>query len=165
MSKVRKIEKLSRVALATVNPFPTPRRLKGSKAAGLAYERKFAKALPSLVKGTPLERHTVLWGQWLEFLDCNGKGFAQPDFFLLPPDAIGVGYILETKLSLNTRGWYQLEKLYNPLLSMLYPKVEWKLIQVCKNMRPGFAAYAVLDLFDPLNSPIPEVGIWHWTGF
>jgi len=165
MSGVRRIKDLKWVEVSKTNPFPAPRRLKGSKAAGIAFERKFGKALPGLLQGTPFHAHSVHPGIWLEFEDGSGKGFAQPDFFLLPPEGDILqpqyGIIFETKLSINTRGWFQLEKLYRPLLRKLYG-VDFKLVLVCKNLRPGFSEYPLLDCIDTLTTELPEKSIWQW---
>lgn len=167
MTQVRKIIRLEEVALASSNPYPAPRKLKGSKAAGIAYERKFGRLLPELISQTPFSAHGIHQAVWLEFTDATGKGFAQPDFFLLPPaDSVlgpDFGIILETKLSINTRGWFQLEKLYLPLLRKLY-KIDFKLVLVCKNMRPGFSEYPMLDAVEPLVRDLPEKSVWQWLG-
>lgn len=167
MSQVRKIKGLVSAEFATTPPFPAPRRLKGSKAAGLAYERKFGKALPDLLRDSPFGEHKIQGGRWLEFEDSAGKGFAQPDFFLLPPGgdvlAPDFGLIFENKLSINTRGWYQLEKLYLPLLRHIY-RIDFKLVLVCKNLRPGFSEYPILDVIQPLTRDLPQKSIWHWMG-
>lgn len=167
MAQVRKIIGLEEAGLAQASPYPVPRKLKGSKAAGLAYERKFGKALPGILEGTPFAQHSIHAGQWIEFRDAAGAGFAQPDFYLLPPlDSIllpDFGIILETKLSINTRGWFQLEKLYLPLLRKIY-RIDFKLILVCKNMRPGFSEYPMLDVIEPLVRDTPAKSVWQWLG-
>lgn len=163
MTRVRKIVMLQEVEIAKTNPYPKPRRLKGAKAAGIAFERKFHRALPSLLKDSAFEKHDIRAGEWLEYTDRYGKGYAQPDFYLLPPKDSGLaGIIIETKLSLNTRGFFQLEQLYYPLLCKLYPDVEWKKLQVCKNMKPGFGEYPQLPLAKPFHSEVPDLGIWHY---
>ena len=82
----------------------TPR--KGTKAAGLAYERALATALGSAA------RH----GPWFEFEDRNGLGHCQPDFLLRKGDQI---LVLEAKLTTTREAWAQLEWLYFPVLECL----------------------------------------------
>lgn len=165
---VRHLKWVRELPAASPPPFPKPRRLKGSKAAGIAYERKFGRALPGLACGTPFEKFKLHSGIWLEFADGRKEGWAQPDFFLLPPEDSNplhpdFGLILETKLSINARGWQQLEKLYLPLLRHLY-KIDFKLILVCKNLRPGFSEYPILDSVEPLARDLPDKSIWQWLG-
>lgn len=158
---------LKEVNLAETAPWPKPKRLTGAKAAGLAFERKLGKALPGILASSPFSDFQICQGVWLEFQDSSGRGFAQPDFFLLPPtDSIlapQFGLLLECKLSLTARGWMQMEKLYLPLLRRLY-RIDFKMIQVCKNLRPGFTQYPILDCIEPLSRDIESKSIWQYLG-
>jgi len=89
--------------------FAKPRRLRGSKAAGLTYERKLAKVLP---KGT---KH----GQWFAYSVDGKVKFCQPDFLLLGRSELAV---LEAKLADVTAASEQLRGLYVPVLRAAYGK-------------------------------------------
>ena len=89
-----------------------PKKVKGLKAKGLAYERRVGRWLMANYDGA--ER-----ADWISYFDNNGIGKAQPDFLIKRPDFI---LCLEVKLKENTTGYTQLEKLYIPLLKHIYRK-------------------------------------------
>lgn len=97
------------------------KRARGAKAAGLRYERALAKALPGA-------RH----GQWIEFFDANGHGWAQCDFLL---SRRGELVVLEAKYSWVVEGHLQLELLYLPLLEKVLGQRPLGIV-VCKNLTP-----------------------------
>ncbi len=69
--------------------------------------------------------------QWLQFVDANGPGFAQPDFYFVRPDSV---LCIECKLTQHPVAWEQLRGLYAPLLEKLYARPV-VCVQVCKNLR------------------------------
>src|SRR5215469_252521 len=78
-------------------------RPKGAKAAGLRYERLFAKQFPE-----------ALHGQWFEYEDANGHGYCQPDVILsLLPRCL---VVFESKYTLTAEAFAQLEGLYLPVV-------------------------------------------------
>lgn len=83
------------------------RRPRGSKGAGVKFERELAKKLGAQA------RH----GQWFQFYDLNGIGFAQTDFLLFAPDAV---FCIEAKLGNISAGEEQFRELYKPLLERYY---------------------------------------------
>jgi hypothetical protein len=89
--------------------FAKARRLRGSKALGLTYERKLARVLP---KGT---RH----GQWFAYCVDGKVRFCQPDFLLVGRSELAV---LEAKLADVTAASEQLRGLYVPVLKAAYGK-------------------------------------------
>lgn len=121
------------VSLSPIGPFgkKTRNRAKGSKAQGLAYERKFGKRLRARQArfGFPGE---IFSGQWFRFKDAGGFGFAQPDFYILRADHI---ILFECKLTGKDEAWRQLRDLYSPLLEEFYSRPVI-CVQVCKNIRP-----------------------------
>lgn len=88
---------------------------------GLRYERSVAKALP-------LAQH----GQWIEFEDSAGRGWAQPDFLLRFEDK---ALILETKYTWVAEGHSQIELLYRPLIERLF-ELEVVGLVVCRTLVP-----------------------------
>ena len=118
MAKSRKIKGLKWVALADRNPYPGPRRLRGTKAAGIAFQNKVGRFLAGEIDAKRLAGK-LYSDLWLMFEDSGGNGFAQPDHFLLQPERI---VLLECKLSQNTTAWAQIEGLYKPLLEHLFQR-------------------------------------------
>lgn len=83
------------------------RRPRGAKGAGVKFERELAKRLGSAA------RH----GQWFQFLDLNGTGYAQTDLLLFSAEAV---FCLEVKLGNIEAGEAQFRELYKPLLEHIY---------------------------------------------
>ncbi len=104
----------------------SPKRVRGAKAKGLAYERKFGKYLETQRLGGKLFPH-----QWFGFIDANGEGIAQSDYFIRRRDEI---LLFECKLTQCDLAWDQLNHLYRPLLEMLFGLPVWSVL-VCKNLR------------------------------
>jgi hypothetical protein len=130
MAKSRVIDGLKWVALADRNPYPGPRRLRGSNAQGIAFQNKLGLFLEQKIR----EGHLVgkLYSDlWLMFEDRNGSGYAQPDHFILQKEQI---ILLECKLSQNSVAWKQIEGLYKPLLSHIFQRPVIG-IQAFKRMR------------------------------
>lgn len=84
---------------------PGAKRLRGTKALGIRFEKTVSKALG------PLAHH----GQWFEFWDKNGRGFCQPDIVF---SCQGNVYVLEVKLTDIEKASAQLTELYLPVVSM-----------------------------------------------
>jgi hypothetical protein len=82
-------------------------RPKGSKAAGLRYEKALAAAIPRAEHG-----------QWFEFKDLNGPGHCQMDLVIEGAKRV---VIIECKLTEVEQGQEQLEKLYFPIAKLVWP--------------------------------------------
>jgi hypothetical protein len=95
---------------------------------GLLYEKKAIASLTALFEGWPIER-----GTWIGFRD-SGKGgmrVCQPDLFVrLSPDRI---LLLEVKARHSLLAWWQLRRLYQPVLEALYPKAKIIVSEVTKS--------------------------------
>jgi hypothetical protein len=119
-------------AEASTNPHGKSRP-RGTKAMGLAYERKVAKALPKA-------RHNP----WFRFCDNSGVHFCSPDLLLLTPR---VAVVIEVKLTDTSEAWAKLLGLYKPVLELVIGREVLPMV-VVKNLRPtslnvvtsGFAA-------------------------
>lgn len=80
----------------------------------MSYQRRVGKFL---LMGVPNER--LFAGQWISFVDSNGFGYAQPDFYVVWPDFI---LCFECKLSQCPEGFSQISQLYRPLLEKIYSR-------------------------------------------
>lgn len=101
----------------------------------------------------------VKCGQWIEFRDVNGTGFAQPDFFLVGPHST---VVLESKLTETDGGYSQIAALYRPLLRHIFRRPVVGIL-VCKTLirRPDkliLAPAAVLDTTEEATY------LWHFLG-
>lgn len=100
---------------------------KGSKGAGLAFERKVHKMLGKEFRGKYLE------SPWIEYYEAGrGKKYCQPDGVIFDP-WLGKILVVECKLSFTSNAYFQMAHKYVPLLKAMYPG--WKVsgVQVCKN--------------------------------
>lgn len=144
----RQVRGLRWARLREAGPFGRSRP-RGAKAMGVRYERQLAKQLGA---GW---RH----GQWIEFEDANGRGWAQPDFILIGQRRL---VVLEAKYTWVPEAMAQLDLLYRPLCEALWglPVVGFV---VCKNLIPQIQGNLWTDLGEML-----EIGrnldCLHWIG-
>ena len=92
---------------------------RGAKREGVKYEGALAG-----LQGFAVALH----GQWFEFADASGHGFAQADF-VFQGDVV---VVVEAKLTWTPSAYVQLRKLYLPLLRGLGCKVGG--VVVCQNL-------------------------------
>jgi hypothetical protein len=133
MCRLLHIDSLEAVCFAPGDRRPSSRqKLSPAQRAGLAFQRKLAKALPfsaaerseaGISGDSSAERPILHISSWLAFRDRNGAGLAQPDIFALPlPDDSVL--LVEAKLKLTERAISeaarQVEGLYGPLLHAFY---------------------------------------------
>jgi hypothetical protein len=132
---------------------PVPKRLRGSKGAGLAFERALAHALPQA-------RH----GQWFKFVDENGAGHCCPDLLLIGSKKIAV---IECKLSNVEEGRAQIADLYLPILSFHYNRPVLGVV-ACRHLGPESVRDPVgvfASFKDALAASDGEaIPVFHWLG-
>lgn len=92
-------------------------------------------------------------GQWIEYQDINGLGYAQPDIFIVQDEVL---HLLEVKRTQTTAGWEQMEDLYEPLLQHIYGLPVHKCL-VCQNLR--WVPSCTLDSVDEVG---PEDSTLHF---
>lgn len=99
-------------------------------------------------------------GQWIEFHDANGPGYAQPDHFLALRSRI---VLFECKLTETGRGYDQLEDLYSPLLEEIYLRPVVRIL-TCKNLaRLDFSRWEVAGIREAvLTQETAKILTWHW---
>lgn len=103
----------------------TRSKMSAAQRAGLAYQKRVGKFLQPLAVGA----WVVSSGPW--FVYCCGSGprrYCQPDFLLL--DATNrTMVVVEVKIRWTDIAWWQLRKLYLPVLEVVFP--EWTFITLC----------------------------------
>jgi hypothetical protein len=137
-------------------------RPRGTKAAGLRYERRFAEFLLPL---------GVIHGQWFEFEDKNGVRYCQVD--VIYPINRQLLSVVECKYTLVDRAFDQLLDVYGPVVECAY-NLHCGLVAVFKNFsRSGAGApqgREKLMLHQDLPSATQwsvdtgEVALMHWVG-
>jgi hypothetical protein len=148
---IRRVAGLKSASLLDSRPSSIPiDRPRGSKAAGLRYERAFGAAQPHL-------RH----GPWFEFVDSSGPGYCQPDFLLDRPNSI---VLFECKLSLVSQAFDQLFGLYKPVVEATLGKEVFGIV-VTKHLRPSAGLAIVSTMHDALfQVAFGKPTVLHWLG-
>lgn len=98
-------------------------------------------------------------GRWIFFEDSNGRGFAQPDFFVALKGRV---IVFEAKLSQCESGLAQIDGLYRPLLRHLsgLPVVG---VMICKNLYVS-PYLEISDLSQALAFQANITLTYHWLG-
>jgi hypothetical protein len=145
----RRIEDLRWVQPRT-NPWPKS-RLRGSRAAGLRYQRAVARAIP-----------VARADEWFEFLDRHGVGCCSPDLILVGSRLV---FALECKLTAVPQADAQLAGLYLPVLAHHFGR-EARGIVVVRHLRPQVDLSRVrADLKSCIrDATATYFPILHWLG-
>lgn len=122
----------------------------------MSYERKVVKELARQLREGELPDGELFAGQWLVFYDARGRGFAQPDAYIVFSRAV---LAVEVKLTQTEIAEDQLQNLYRPLLERLY-KLPVHLLQVCRHLR--YERGLVESPREVLEWPRDHVSTWHW---
>lgn len=131
-------------------PAGLPRsRPRGSKGAGLRFERLVAKQFPG-----------ALHGPWFQFVDSYGVGYCQPDMVMNLKTSI---VVVECKLTDTPAAQAQLDELYFPVLRKAFD-LPVRGIIVVKNLRPTSELNKVVSHFDDALFETKFTPILHWLG-
>ena len=135
-------------------PFIAPPRTRGSKAAGVRYERRAQSVLQ--------DRYGDLYvrSPWFHFLSTTWR-WCQPDG-LLVDIARGKITIIEIKLKHTSDAWWQTRRLYEPVVKKVFPPSIWS-YAVAEVVRwyDGDVAFPEHFTFvpDPRHVPVGSLGI------
>lgn len=133
-------------------PFIKPKKVRGAKAVGLRYEHK---ALDKLERLADRAGVTFVRSPWIEYVDGTGRNWCQPDgIFLDTKNSTGV--CVEIKYKHTADSWFQLWKLYIPLLQILYPGYTFGAVEMVKWLDP---AVVFPERFDLTSSPLTVVSL------
>lgn len=130
------------------------RKVKGRRADGLRYERKAKDALLD-----KFPAHFVP-GPWLLFRSEDGPlRWCQPDGILLDMVA-GRCVVIEIKFHHTSDAWWQLWRLYIPVLRVLLPGFDFAAVEVVKWFDPAIYFPGRVMVSDPSNHlPEPYTGV------
>lgn len=132
---------------------PLPKRLRGSKAKGVAYEKKVVRELPRRL-GLSLTYH-----QWIEWTQRDGqKGFAEPEGWFELQDEI---ILIECKLTGIHFGHGQMTDTYKPLLEFLFPDKPIRCLMICRGVLPSTPGPFVNSIEEFIQSDLP-LATWHF---
>ena len=134
-------------------------RPRGVKARGISYEKACAAALQGA-----FPKSGVAHGQWFEFADANGRGYAQVDLllYIVALDQYVVG---ECKLTDVAGARQKLANFYLPIVAMAFGKrasgfVVTRHLTQLSNVRNVCATFRDA-LGAALNGGLPT---WHYLG-
>lgn len=100
---------------------------RGAKGKGLRYQSQIVKMLNE----TFLEG---IEGPWFLFNNTyNEERFTQPDWLTFD-FRTGIIYLVEIKLSRVEQAWWQLNKLYQPVLKAIFPQWDIAMVEIASNM-------------------------------
>lgn len=134
----------------------TGRRLKGIKYEVAAQKMILAK-FPQSYFVSP----------WLKFSCFKGVRWCQPDGILINLEE-GLITIVEMKYQHTTEAWWQMRKLYEPLLRAMFPAELWRIntLEVVKWFDPLVdypeQLYMLKELEDHLSIPSDQTGLHIW---
>lgn len=132
---------------------PTPKRLRGTKRLGIAYEKALAKALPSATHG-----------QWFEYRSESGPSWCQTDLLLESARRV---VVVEAKLTDLSGARQQLDELYLPVLRVAYPTKSIHAIIALRHVTNVPEDVEIWDKFSEALWAAREIGpapVFHWLG-
>jgi hypothetical protein len=140
------------VGLVWAKPCQRPKgiprsRPRGTKALGLSYERRVAKALPGAISG-----------QWFEYFDANGPGYCQMDLVLKDRGQV---WVVEVKLTDIFQGKNQLNKLYLPIARAIWGSARGAV--VVRHLSKALASDLIFENFDQAQG-FAAIPVIHWLG-
>jgi len=163
-SRLRLAGNVTDASLSPRDAFPpaTTRGIKGAKAAGIRYERK---AQSHLCAKYPL---TYVQGPWLTYrtLGHPRPYYCQPDGLFVDFER-GVVTIVEIKIKHTATAWWQLRRLYEPVLrNLLGPDLwEFSFLEIVRWYDPHVAFPQEHSLMrDPSRLNPGAFGVHIWSG-
>ena len=129
-----------------------------AKHAGVLYERKAHDHLERTLGSKYLRSPFLHW------LDDSGARTCIPDGLVLFPDR---SVIIEIKSQHMPEAWWQLRRLYEPVVRALYPDAPCQSIEVARWYDPATPFPTSVELIDDLPSfiqrrPLPGFGVYVW---
>lgn len=141
-------------------PFIKPQRIKDeSRLRGIRYERKVQDYLCRTFEG-------YIPSPWIYFRSSqfSRTRWAQPDGLLLDLER-GICTIIEIKYQHTKRAYFQLHRLYYPLLTRILRPELWsfRFLEIVRWYDPS-ASFPVIPRMSPIISDIPEgcTGVHIW---
>jgi len=132
-------------------------RYTGRRAVGIRYERKAQLYLAQRYGGSYMP------SPWLCFSTLGDVRWCQPDGLLVYPKLRRV-VVVEIKYSHTARAWWQVRKLYIPVLEKLFPGYDFRAVELVKWFDPDVTfPEATAFCPDPALVGSDHFGIHLWT--
>jgi hypothetical protein len=129
-----------------------------AQKAGIRYEAKAQVHLAALLPHYRVAPHIF-------FEDDDGWRYVVPDGLLIQPRAT---FVFEIKVRHMADSWWQLRKLYVPVLEALDPRVPVVPIEVCQSYDPAIEYPEAVQMIEDLETVVkatewPKViHVWTW---
>jgi hypothetical protein len=144
---------VERAAYGNRFPFPNGGH-SGSQKAGLRYEKAAAKYLKETFANT-------LIGRAVHFRDALGSRVCVPDAIIHCPQFV---IVVEIKLQHMPEAWWQLRKLYEPVLKHIYGSRVVACVEMVKHYDSGMPFPEAVNVIDDLHDVNPDkFGVFRWT--
>lgn len=114
-----------------------------AQRTGLRYEEKVQRALLDR-----FEPEAYWSAPHIHFCDNSGHRTAMPDG-LLTLD--GIKYVFEIKIGHCAQAWWQLERLYRPLVEQYYHSFEVRVCEICRSFDPAVSFPATIKRLESLD--------------
>lgn len=126
----------------------------GSQKAGLRYERSACRYLKATFPN-------VLIGRAIHFVDELGPRTCIPDAVIHCPQFV---IVVEIKLQHMPEAWWQLRRLYEPVLKVIYPGSPIACVEMVRSFDASMPFPEKVDFFDDLHDVNPDkFGVFRWT--
>lgn len=115
-----------------------------ARRQGIRYERRVVEALLrsfAEFRAAPAIR----------FIDKLGARVAVPDGLLVTSRRV---YVIEIKLQHTTDAWWQLRRLYAPIVARLFPTRELTLVEICSRYDPNVVFPEPFSVSDTLDEAL-----------
>lgn len=134
-----------RATFSCLDQFDKSRGNSLSRRAGLRYE----KDVHLFLRGVWKERYRP--HPWVQFFTPEGRRYCCPDGLVINVAGDHV-IVVEAKLSHTSDAWWQLRKLYQPVLQVLYgPTVKIDVLEITRNYDPGTPFPEKVELLSDLG--------------
>ena len=137
-------------SFADSSPYAGKRsRPSGAQRAGLAYQKRIEVFLRDTVPSSSLDV-----GPWLWYVDaCGRRSYCQPDFLIREPSRV---VVVEVKIRWTADAWYQLRRVYLPVLSRAMPSARLVPLVICRSYDPAIRIGEAVSLVDVWPEALPE---------
>ncbi len=138
-------------------PFANVKKIYGTAAQknGKRYEKKVLEKL------TDLFGSSFFPGHWLRFHDASGLRYCQVDGLL---HSERLTAIFEVKYSFTSDGWWQLRRLYEPVIRRAYKPSRLALVLICRNFDGGVPFPEPFRIVPPVFDESGAFGAPDWAG-
>lgn len=127
-----------------------------SQRLGLKYEARIMEKLQGLFP-------RIVFGPYIHFLDDQKARTCQPDAVVFFEKDI---FVFEVKYTHCPEAWWQLEKLYAPLLRLLHHSRPVSCVEICRSYDPAtpFPCPTTLieDIVSWTSQARPDFGVLQW---